>query len=141
MSRVELIKSCFNEFTGENTQVLKRLYDDNVHFQDPITEAHGFEDVAKYYAHAYSRIRQINFHFHKMHEAGDTVVAEWNMNLAVSGLNGGKPFVVRGVSVLTFNTNSGKIIRHRDYLDVGEMVYENVPLIGGLIRMLKGKLH
>lgn len=141
MSRVELIKNCFNEYTGKNTEVLERLYDEQIHFQDPLTDVRGMKNLIKYYTHAYSRVKEIKFDFHTLHEAGDTITGEWIMTLAVSGLNGGQPFSVNGASVLTFNPESGKIIRHRDYLDIGEMVYERVPLLGSAIRAIKTRLH
>lgn len=141
MQRSELIKKCFNDFTGKNTEVLFDLYDDSVHFQDPLTQVRGMDELIRYYKHAYSRVKQIRFDFHTMHEAGDTVTGEWDMTLSVSGLNGGNPYTVHGVSLLTFSPDSGKVIRHRDYLDIGEMVYERVPVFGSAVRALKSRLH
>ena len=141
MTKSELIKKCFNAFTGKNVEVLEELYDDKIHFQDPITDVRGMDQLIKYYKHAYSRVKQIRFDFHEMHEAGNTVTGEWNMTLTVSGLNSGRPYTVHGVSVLTFSEDSRKVIRHRDYVDIGEMVYEQVPLLGAAIRAIKARLH
>lgn len=141
MDKVELIKKCFNEFTGKNVEVLEELYDQQVHFQDPLTDVKGMSELISYYKHAYSKVKQIRFDFHEMHQAGDTVTGEWNMTLSVSGLNGGNPYTVHGVSVLTFSKDSGRVIRHRDYVDIGEMVYERVPVVGSAIRAIKSRLH
>jgi limonene-1,2-epoxide hydrolase len=141
MTKVELIRKCFNDFSGKNVEVLKELYDDSIHFQDPLTDVRGMDELIRYYKHAYSQVKQIRFDFHQMHEAGDTVTGEWNMTLAVSGLNGGNPYTVHGVSVLTFAQESGKVVRHRDYVDIGEMVYEKVPIIGSAVRAIKSRLH
>jgi hypothetical protein len=32
------------------------------------------------------------------------------------------------------------IIYHKDYYDLGEMVYEHVPILGFIIKKIKGKL-
>ncbi len=32
------------------------------------------------------------------------------------------------------------IIYHKDYYDLGEMVYEHVPILGFVIKKIKGKL-
>ncbi|HDY7901818.1 TPA: nuclear transport factor 2 family protein, partial [Vibrio vulnificus] len=45
---------------------------------------------------------------------------------------------VKGVSHLKFE--AGKVIYHRDYFDLGEMLYENLPLLGGIIRAIKQRL-
>ena len=33
-----------------------------------------------------------------------------------------------------------KIIYHKDYYDLGEMVYEHIPLLGSIIKMIKRRL-
>jgi hypothetical protein len=35
----------------------------------------------------------------------------------------------------------GRIARHRDYWDVAEELYEKVPLLGGLMRLVKRRLR
>ena len=52
-------------------------------------------------------------------------------------LNSGKIFSVPGVSIIRYED---KIYSHRDYFDLGAMLYEQLPLLGGLIRMIKRKL-
>jgi len=37
-------------------------------------------------------------------------------------------------------TVEDKIVEHRDYFDAGELFYENVPILGGIIRTLKKKI-
>ena len=59
----------------------------------------------------------------------------WEMNLKLKRPN--KNVKASGISVLTFEE---KIIRQRDYFDAGEMFYENIPLLGGIIRFIKKKI-
>lgn len=42
-----------------------------------------------------------------------------------------------GISVVTIN---GKVTRQRDYFYAGQLFYENVPILGGVIRLLKQKI-
>jgi hypothetical protein len=51
-------------------------------------------------------------------------------------LNKGQSINVEGMSQLRF---SDKIFAHRDYFDVGQMLYEQVPFLGGLIGLLKNR--
>lgn len=52
-------------------------------------------------------------------------------------LNGGSEFRVAGVSIIKFND---KIYSHRDYFDLGAMLYEQLPIIRTLTKFIKRKL-
>ena len=52
-------------------------------------------------------------------------------------LKNGQPILVEGHSRLKFVDN--KVICHRDYFDVGSMLYENVPVVGDLVRLIKNR--
>jgi limonene-1,2-epoxide hydrolase len=45
---------------------------------------------------------------------------------------------VQGISHLKFLEN--QVIYHRDYFDLGEMVYEHVPVLGKIVRFIKNSL-
>jgi hypothetical protein len=136
----ELIKKAFNEFNGKNSEVLEELYDQNIHFQDPVTEVTGLENLRKYYQHAYANVKSIQFHFSKITSCENTHTCQWNMEMTVGLLNGGKAYTVPGVSVISFSEKSQKVIEHRDYLDLGAMVYEKLPVLGKVIQTLKKRL-
>ena len=52
-------------------------------------------------------------------------------------LNRGNEFSVAGVSIIKFND---KIYSHRDYFDLGAMLYEQLPLFGSMTKFIKRKL-
>jgi hypothetical protein len=60
------------------------------------------------------------------------------MKLKHPKLNGGQPVEVNGVSQICFSGD--RVIYHRDYFDLGEMLYENIPLLGVVIRNIKQRL-
>jgi len=35
---------------------------------------------------------------------------------------------------------AGKVARHRDYCDAGEEVYEKIPVLGAVIRLVRRKM-
>ena len=140
MDYEKLIVDCFNEYKGPNLEVLDRLYDDSVVFEDPLTKVSGIAELKKYYQHAYSPVSDIRFDFKKIHAAGLTFTCEWDMTFSAKALNFGRPFTVRGASVITFSESSQKVIRHHDYVDIGDMVYERIPLLGKFVSLLKSRL-
>ncbi len=120
--------------------LVAEFYDAQVVFQDPIHQVHGVEKMRDYYAHLYKSAQAIRFEYQQALESEQTVTLVWKMFLTTASLNSGREFAVEGVSVITFGGSEGKAIRHRDYFDLGAFIYEQVPVLGSLIRYIKGKL-
>jgi hypothetical protein len=52
-------------------------------------------------------------------------------------LRPGELLSLPGASVIKFEE---RIHYHRDYFDVGAMLYERLPVVGGLIRSIKARV-
>lgn len=135
----EHIISTFNNFNGKNLNALNSFYAPDVYFQDPVTTRNGLEDLKKYYAHAYKNVKSIRFDFAPISRDGEQYFAPWVMTLAAKGLNRGEEFTVKGLSHIRFN-DKGLVSYHRDYLDLGELIYERLPIQGFIISKIKSLL-
>lgn len=133
------IISMYNTFNGRNPEVLNTFYSADVVFEDPITRIQGLDNLKAYYKHAYENVLSIRFEFQEIMQDQNKFIGPWTMKARIKGLNGGDEYSVHGLSVLTFN-EQGLIYFHRDYLDLGEMVYERLPVQGFIIRKLKSLL-
>jgi len=140
MNNETKIKKAFNDYNGKNQEVLDLFYHPDVVFEDPITKVEGIDELKKYYKHAYGNVKFIEFVFKNIVEAGNIYTCEWDMLLKAKMLNFGKEISVRGLSLLTFDEETSKVIKHHDYLDLGDMVYERIPGVGSFIKMLKSQL-
>jgi hypothetical protein len=136
MNFKQKIQKAFNEFNGKNLDLLEDFYASDIEFHDPVTKCKGLPQLKKYYAHAYAQVKSIRFDFLDFVIDGNTVAATWEMHLAVKGLNGGKSYAVNGFSHFKFNAK-GLVYYHRDYLDLGAMVYERLPVQGAIIKGIK----
>lgn len=134
--RKKLIKNSFNSLSKDNLGVLDSFYDNEIEFTDPVTSVRGLYAAKKYYKHTYQNVISIHFDFLEIKSEGDSFFARWNMRLEVKNLNKKKPFTVEGISVLKFGKNE-KVIYHRDYFDLGSMVYEKIPLLGAIVQKIK----
>lgn len=133
------IQSIYNQFNGRNLEILDQFYAANVVFADPVVQIEGLGNLKSYYTHAYKLVKSIRFEFSDISHEANRYSCTWTMTLAVSGLNSGKPYSVEGVSILHFNPE-GLITYHRDYLDLGAMVYERIPIQGAIVRAIKQRL-
>lgn len=138
--RKDRILKAFNDLRADNLHILDNFYHPNLLFADPLGEIKGLKAMKAYYAQMYETVTDIKFDFGTLTEEGDNVIGTWIMTLKAKGLNGGEEVKVSGVSHLRFDSASDLVIYHRDYFDMGEFIYEHIPVMGGLIRMVKKKL-
>jgi hypothetical protein len=138
--RLAEIESLFNNFNKETLHLADDFYDPDVVFVDPIVDLKGRDALKAYYADMYENVTSIRFDFSGGFEKDEEAVVFWTMEVRAKGLKGGDPVLLDGSSHIRFGGESGKVIYHRDYFDVGAFVYENVPVLGSLVRYAKKRL-
>jgi len=132
----------YDFFNGTNKdnmqQKVEGFYAATVEFEDPFTKINGRQRLLAYYEGMYKDLESISFDIKSEFQSGDETVALWTMTLQHKDLAGGAPVIVDGVSYVRFEND--KAVNQRDYFDAGAMLYEHVPIVGSLIRWLKGKM-
>lgn len=139
-SRLAEIESLFNNFNRDTMHLADDFYDANVVFRDPLVELKGRDSLKAYYMDMYQNVTSIRFDFSGGIEKGEEVVVFWTMELRTRGLKGGEPVLLDGASHIKYGGDSGKVIYHRDYFDMGAFVYENIPVLGSIVRYTKKRL-
>jgi len=137
--RSALIRRAFNELDRDNMGLVEMFYAPNVRFEDPIHRIRGRNKLKAYYERMYRNVERIRFDFFDEVVQDDTHVLVWKMRLEAKGLNRGEPVILDGTSVLKFNDDD-KVVYHRDYFDMGELVYERVPILGRIVKRIKNSL-
>lgn len=134
----KIIKA-FNELNGHNLEILNDFYDEEAVFEDPVSKAEGLRNIKKYYAHVYKNVKSIRFDFKEIRNQENHYYAHWTMHLQANGLNSGHSYAVEGLSYMKFN-EAGHVVYHRDYLDLGSMLYERIPIFGSVVSFIKNRL-
>lgn len=132
---LENFKNYFARMDFNNNSVLNDIYSKNVVFIDPIHEINGIEKLCEYFHKLNDNLVEGSFQFIDESAIGNKVYLCWEMNLKLKRPN--KNVKASGISVLTIEE---KIIKQRDYFDAGELFYENIPILGSIIRFLKKKI-
>lgn len=133
------IRSAFNDLDKDTMHLLDDFYAEDVVFADPLGEISGLDDLRAYYEAMYRNVQRIRFDFTGEVAEGDTHVVVWTMTVEAKGLNRGRPVSIEGNSVIRFGEDD-KVVYHRDYFDLGAMVYEHVPVVRFLVKKVKQKL-
>jgi len=139
-AKKELITKTFNELRADNLSILDHFYHPEVVFIDPIGTVKTLPALKAYYKGMYKNVQEIAFDFDTLIEEKNEVSSTWSMRLKARGLNGGREVVVNGTSHLSFDQDTQLVIAHRDYFDMGEFIYEYIPLLKTVIKAIKNKI-
>jgi limonene-1,2-epoxide hydrolase len=132
---LEKFKNYFAEIDFTNNSILNEIYSDDIVFKDPIHEIHGIENLKKYFQKLNDNLIEGSFLFKDESIVDNKAFLSWEMDLKLKRPK--KNVKTSGISVLIIED---KIISQRDYFDAGELFYENIPILGGIIRSIKNKL-
>ncbi|MFI2809717.1 MULTISPECIES: nuclear transport factor 2 family protein [Microbulbifer] len=131
------LQSFYRDFLQADTDRLGRIYDPSVIFCDPIHRVEGLDALGAYFEGMSRGLESCRFEFGEAVEGSGSACLPWVMHYAHRSLKGGRPLELRGCSLLRF---AERIHYHEDFYDVGAMVYEHVPLMGALVRGIKGRM-
>ncbi len=135
---VKSVAQIYSQLSKENLHLLRQVYHDNVIFEDPAHRIEGWQNLSDYFANMYKNVIRCDFAIHHHQQVGEWGFLTWTMSLQHPKLARGKTIEVQGISHLKFLEN--QVIYHRDYFDLGEMVYEHVPVLGKIVRFIKNSL-
>lgn len=139
MSQMDRIKDVFNRLRADNMEILDQFYHPDALFIDPLGRHEGRESVKAYYSNLYKNVTEIHFEFVDNLSVGNKHLLVWKMHLKAKGLKGGETVTLDGNSVIHFN-DQDHVSYHRDYFDMGEFIYEQVPVLSWVISKVKERL-
>lgn len=126
----------FNTMGSGNLGDLARVYSEEVVFTDPFASVRGLDNLTKYLGNSYQNVISCRFDFEPAVVEGQRVAIPWVMYLKHKRLKGGEEVSVDGLSLLTITGN--RVSAHRDYFDAGELLYENLPVLGRMVKWIRG---
>ena len=132
-------KNIFNQLNNNNLELLDEIYTLDVTFRDPVHALDGLPALRDYYARLYNGVVSCRFEFEAEILEGQQGMLVWLMQFQHARFRPGETLELRGVSHLRF-LEDGRVNYHRDYFDMGEFIYERVPVLGSVIRAIKRRL-
>lgn len=135
---LERFISLYQALNKDNVASLRDVYSDNVTFSDPAHSLHSWQALEFYFNQLFENVISCEFEIHEFALNVDNAFLNWTMTFAHPKLEQGKTRTLDGCSKLIFS--QGKIVSHRDYFDLGAMIYEGVPVLGGVVKYIKKRL-
>lgn len=131
----ERFQRLFNSMSSGNIGRLDEVYAKDAVFIDPMVRIQGADALRRHFEKVYANVASCRFDFEPSLYGDQDICMPWVMTLHHPKLRRGKQVLVDGMSRLT--VHEGRVTLHRDYYDAGQMLYENVPALGSLIRMIR----
>lgn len=127
--------AAFETLTPETLDVFDTICAPDVRFVDPFNDVRGLDRFKAVFRHMYATLDDPRF------EVLDTAIGEraaylrWRFEFAARG----RPMSIEGMSEVAFGAD-GRVREHIDHWDAGGQVYAALPVIGALVRWVRGRL-
>lgn len=136
---IDTIKALYEDFSSVDLKSLSALYAQDAKFSDPIHALQGVSAINQYFEASRCGLKHCHFEFTLCLQESNHISLEWVMHFSHQRLKNGNTISIPGCSMITLNKN-GLISSHRDYYDLGAMLYEHVGLLGTVVRFIKAKV-
>lgn len=135
MDPVTRVKRYFETLTPETLARIGEIYADDAWFKDPFNEVRGRVKIARIFARMFERLDAPRFVVHEAVAAGAQAFLTWDFVFRLRCTE----TTIRGATHLRFAPD-GRIVYHRDYWDAAEELYEKLPALGTLLRLVKRRV-
>lgn len=125
-----------NSLSSNNiNEKLSLIYTQEVEFIDPVKGINGLAELTGYFKNLYKSVDHCHFTISNHLKKNDHYAIQWQMNLKHKKLAKNNEIIVDGASFLRFKNE--KVCYHRDYYDLGALIYEQIPILGSAIRTVR----
>ncbi|ATM94541.1 SnoaL-like domain [Yersinia frederiksenii] len=143
MSNAEALLARFSQFytTLDIARLanLSDVYHRDIYFVDPVGEHQGLSSLEAYFQLLISNLSTCSFTLTDIQHHEQQATVCWHMTYSHPRLRRGSLLSLEGISQLRFAEQ--RVIYQRDYYDLGAMLYEHIPLLGGVVVKLKKRLR
>lgn len=133
---IDQFLASINSINHDNAkEILHATYTENIQFVDPVKTINGLDELTHYFEDLYKHVSKCQFILNNYIPHTDNHSLEWVMHLQHQKISKSREIQIDGASFLQFDGD--KVCYHRDYYDLGAMVYEHLPILGSVIKKVR----
>jgi steroid Delta-isomerase len=129
------IAGFFESFAPGDVARLDDWYTPDAVFRDPFNDVAGLPAIRSVYRHMFEQLASPRFKVVSTVSAGSDCWLVWDMSYGA----GANRRNIHGASFLQL-AQDGRIAVHRDYWDAAGELYEKLPVLGSVLRMVRRRL-
>lgn len=126
----------FETLTPASLEQLREFYTEDARFADPFNDVRGLPAIHRVFEQMFRYAPDARFTVHDSAWSGERWLLYWTMEF--TGRNG-KAWRIDGTSRVVV-ADDGRVSEHLDYWDSGRQFYERLPLLGGIIRLIRHRV-
>lgn len=114
---------------------LPHLYARDAYFKDPFSEVSGLDKIMPIFTHMFRQVENPRFAVTSTVLQGNRAFMTWDFLFHMKRFSRDEQ-CIRGATHFRFD-EEGLVSYHRDYWDAAEELYEKLPVLGSMMRVLK----
>lgn len=133
--RYRAIADWFEQLSPQTLNNIEQIYAPSTRFIDPFNDLTGCRDTRRVFQHMFDTLDSPRFAVKRIASNGSSGFMTWDFHFSLRG----RAQRISGCTEFELN-DEGLIVLHRDYWDAAAQVYEQIPLLGAIVRFLRRKL-
>jgi steroid Delta-isomerase len=129
----------FATLTPQTVGRLRTLATDDIVFVDPFNRLQGVALVERLLSGMFDDVAEPRFEILHQARSGSTGYIRWRFHFRPRRFAGREPWLIEGVSEVSL-TSDGRVCAHVDHWDAASQLWERLPLLGPLLRLLRRRL-
>lgn len=125
----------FEALRPDTLDSIAAVYATDARFRDPFNEVQGVQIIRTIYAHMFDSLSDPRFEIVECLEQGSRICMVWLFRFEWRT----RRFEIEGNTLFDLD-EQGLIARHRDYWDVAQGLYEHLPVLGRVLRLLRRRM-
>lgn len=138
ISPLSKLKAYYETFDQASFECLKDIYAKEVVFADPLHKIQGVEALEAYFRETCTNLTYCRFIFTEEIVNDTSACLKWQMEYSHKSLKNNARLSLTGTSIIQFSAEN--VTSQEDFYDMGSMLYEHIPLLGGAIRLIKSRM-
>ncbi|MFM7012091.1 MAG: nuclear transport factor 2 family protein [Betaproteobacteria bacterium] len=133
--RYREIADWFEQLSPQTLNNIEQIYAPSTRFIDPFNDLNGCCDTRRVFQHMFDTLDAPRFVVKRIASNGSSGFMTWDFYFSLKG----RAQSISGCTEFELN-DEGLIVLHRDYWDAAAQVYEQIPVLGAIVRYLRRKL-
>ena len=128
----------FETLTPDTLSGIGGMCRPDVRFKDPFNDVTGIDPLRRIFEHMFETTVDPTFTVTDVAVSDRTAYLRWRFDFTPKGRP--VPWRIDGMSEVRFDEN-GLVAAHIDHWDAGEQFYAKLPLVGALVRFVRGRMR
>jgi SnoaL-like domain len=130
----------FETLTPASIGDLRTIYAPEAFFADPFQSVQGIAAIERVFRHMFDTLDEPRFVITGSVQQGPQCVLLWDFRFRFRGFRRHVAQSVPGASHLRLD-DQGRITHHQDYWDAAHGLYQQMPVLGPLMRWLRNRIN